>query len=289
MRPSASRMAWASDEFWSRDRNLASRPRRSAASSTSRPFWLASVRDVGVERAPQHQEQHGRGQPRHDEHVPARRLDELDDRGRVLVDLVGPDHRPVRRADRQVDLEVVVGQVAVELVLLGVRAAEVELAGGLAVEGLHEVVVDVEGAAAQGGRSENRIVPPGDHSLIRAIPPGCTSRSRSASMSRPDEPSGSPIVASASRGSTLARTVVSALRAASIPAASVTRWAASSAVTNAAPSTSTEATTSTAGRSHAMSRWLRESSETLRKALRMRVRSFKKRCCPCRCGAGTQR
>ena len=105
-----------------------------------------------VERAPQHQEQHGRGQPRHDEHVAARRLDELDDRGRVLVDLVGPDHRPVRRADRQVDLEVVVGQVAVELVLLGVRAAEVELAGGLAVEGLLEVVVDVEGAAAQGGQ-----------------------------------------------------------------------------------------------------------------------------------------
>ena len=103
-----------------------------------------------VERAPQHQEQHGRGQPRHDEHVAARRLDELDDRGRVLVDLIGPDHRPVRRADRQVDLEVVVGQVPVELVLLGVRAAEVELARGLAVEGLHEVVVDVEGAAAQG-------------------------------------------------------------------------------------------------------------------------------------------
>ena len=41
-------MAWASDEFWSRDRNLASRPRRSAASSTSRPFWLASVRDVAL-------------------------------------------------------------------------------------------------------------------------------------------------------------------------------------------------------------------------------------------------
>ena len=114
------------------------------------PAVLGRERPRGrVERAPQHQQQDRRGQSGHDEHVAPRRLDELDDRGRVLVDLVGPDHRPVRCADRQVDLEVVLGQVAIEHVLLGGRLAEVELAGGLAVEGLREVVVEVEGASTE--------------------------------------------------------------------------------------------------------------------------------------------
>ena len=102
---------------------------------------------------------------------------------------------------------------------------------------------------AMSGRSENSTVPAGDHSLIRAMPPGWTRRARSSSIWRPADPPGSPMVASARSGSTLARTVVSALRAASSVAASVTRLAASSAVMRAAPMTSTEATTSTAGRS----------------------------------------
>ena len=166
------------------------------ASSTSRPFWLASSPRRRVERAPQHQEQDRRREPRDDEHVAPRRLDELDDRGRVLVDLVGADHRAVRRADRQVDLEEVAGQAARRTRSPRRRSGR----GGAGSRSRPsraslQVVVDVEGAGRAGtaGPRTGRCRA-GDHSLIRAMPPGCTSRARSSSMSparrsRRDRPS----------------------------------------------------------------------------------------------------
>ena len=105
-----------------------------------------------VERAPQHEQQDRRREAGDDEHVAPRGVDEVDDRGRVLVDLVGADRRAVRRVDRQVDLEEVAGQADVEHVLLGVGRADVELARRVARERGAQVRVDVERLAAQVGQ-----------------------------------------------------------------------------------------------------------------------------------------
>ena len=242
-----------------------------------------------VERAPQHQQQDRGRQARDDEHVAPRGVDEVDDRGGVLVDLVRADRRPVRGVDGQVDLEEVAGQPDVEHVLLGVRSGR--RAGRSTCRRRGRWTGPRRRRRRlprRPGRSENSTVPEGDQSLIRAMPPGCTRRASRSSIWRPADPPGSPIVASARSGSTLARTVVSALRAASLVAASVTRLAASSAVTSAAPRTSTDATTSTAGRRNGMSRWLRESSVRLLMAVRRRSR-FKGSMCSCAWrGARTQ-
>ena len=134
--------------------------------------------------------------------------------------------------------------------------------------------VEVEGLAAQSGRSENSTVPVGDPRVLPRDAAGLDQAGEAVHLAA-GESAVSPIVASARSGSTLARTVVSALRAASSVAASVTRLAASSAVMRAAPMTSTEATDHRAEPGHEP--LVRESSVRLRMAAARRRLRFSRR------------
>ena len=101
-----------------------------------------------IERGHEQRREDDRDDDGDPEHVTSRGGDVRVDGCRALIDLVGGDDLAVASGDRQVDLEEPVGQAVLELVLG--RGAVRDVMRDLAVEGLHEVVVDLEPSAAQG-------------------------------------------------------------------------------------------------------------------------------------------